>query len=147
MIKILFFLLNLPSTMYVYITGPVSSMSIVSLVTWCIMSSSNEVSYVHNGSLKYGMNSSSNMNILKPMHIVCLQKYLVQTTNRQLTLFLFKRVNLSTSQAKCTKEMHSLLYIELKPWFLQYLIVIRLKWLSVFSLESKSLHLINQITK
>ena len=39
------------------------------------VSSPNEVSYVHNGSFKYGMNSSSNMNILIPMHIICLQKY------------------------------------------------------------------------
>ena len=37
------------------------------------MSLSNDVSYVHNGSFKYGMNSSSNMNILIPMHIICLQ--------------------------------------------------------------------------
>ena len=48
------------------------------------VSSSNEVSYVHNGSFKYIMNSSSNMNILIPMHIICLQTYLVQTTNRHI---------------------------------------------------------------
>ena len=65
------------------------------------------------------------------MHIICLQKYLVQTTNRQivekLMLFLFKRVNISTSQAKGTKKIHSLLYFEMKSWFLQYLIVMRYK--------------------
>ena len=48
------------------------------------VSSSNEVSYVHNGSFKYIMNSSSYMNILIPMHIICLQTYLVQTTNRHI---------------------------------------------------------------
>ena len=115
------------------------------------MSSTNDVSYFHNGSFKYGMNSSSNMNILKPMHIICLQKYLVQTTNRQtvekLTLFMFKRVNLSTSRAKCTKKMHSLLYIEMKSWFLQYLIVVKHKMIIGLFLRIKSLHLINQVTK
>ena len=78
------------------------------------MSSSNEVSYVHNGLYKYGMNSSLNMNILIPMHIICLQKYLVQATNRhideKLMLFLFKRVNLSTNQAKCTKNAFVIIF-------------------------------------
>ena len=37
------------------------------------MSSSNDVTYGPNGSFKYGMNSSSNMNILIQMHIICLQ--------------------------------------------------------------------------
>ena len=34
------------------------------------MSSQNDVSYVHNGLFKFGMNSSLNMNILIPMHIM-----------------------------------------------------------------------------
>ena len=75
------------------------------------MSSSNDVSYVHNGSFKYGMNSSSNMNILISMHIICLQKYPVQTKNRHILektkVFPVERVNLSTSQTKCTKTLHS----------------------------------------
>ena len=45
--------------------------------------------HVHNGSFKYGVNSSSNMHILIPMHIICLQKYSVQTKNRHI----FKKKN------------------------------------------------------
>ena len=75
------------------------------------MSSSNDVSYVHNGSFKYGMNSSSNMNILIPMHNICLQKCSVQTKNRHIlektNVFPVERLDLSTSQAKCTKKLHS----------------------------------------
>ena len=73
------------------------------------MSSSNDVSFVHNSSFKYDMNSSSNMNILIPMHIICLQKYSVQTVFidialKKLNVFPVERVNLSTSQALYTKN-------------------------------------------
>ena len=69
---------------------------------------SYDVSYVHNGSFKYGMNSSSNMNNLIQMHIIYLQKYSVQTKNqislKKTNVFSVERVNLSTGQAKCTKK-------------------------------------------
>ena len=65
------------------------------------MSLSNDESYVHNVSFEYDMNSSSNMNILIPMHIICLQKYSVQTKNRHIlektNFFPVERVNLNTS--------------------------------------------------
>ena len=67
------------------------------------MSSSNDVSYVHNGSFKYGMSSSSNMNILIPMHIIGIQKYSVQTKNRQIlekTLLFFRLKGLILVQVK-----------------------------------------------
>ena len=52
------------------------------------------------------MNSPSNMNTLIPMHIICLQKYSVQTKNLHIlektNVFWVERVNLSTSQEKCT---------------------------------------------
>ena len=61
---------------------------------------------------------------------ICLQKNTAQTNNRHIlekktNVFPFERVNLSTSQAKCTNKLHSSLYFELISWFLQYLIIIR----------------------
>ena len=46
---------------------------------------------------------------------------------KKTNVFPFERVNLSTSQAKCTKKLHSSLYFELILRFLQYLIIIRHK--------------------
>ena len=76
------------------------------------MSSSNDVSYVHNGSFKYDMNSSSNMNIMIPMHIICLQKYSVQRKNGHIlektNVFPVERVNLSPiKQNAPKKKLHS----------------------------------------
>ena len=42
-------------------------------------------------------------------------------------VFPVESVYLNTSQAKCTKKLHSSLYFELISWFLQYLIIIRHK--------------------
>ena len=66
------------------------------------MSSSNDVSYVQNGSFKYGINSSSNMNILISMHIICLQKYSVQTKNQHILkqLMCFRLKGLILVQVK-----------------------------------------------
>ena len=92
------------------------------------MSSSNDVSYVHNGSFKYGMNSSSNMNILISMRInsQCKQpsRHILENTN----VFFFRLKALILVQVKHNaQKLYSSKYFELISWFLQYLIVIRHK--------------------
>ena len=90
---------------------------------WCILCSQWFIQIWYEFFLKYEYLKTN-------AHYMFIKMFSANNTpsNRWKTnVFLFKRVNLSTSQAKCTKKMHSLLYIELKSWFLQYLIVIKHK--------------------
>ena len=57
-------------------------------------------------------------------NIQCKQRTDI-SLKKLMFFFSVERVNLSTSQAKCTKILHSSLYFELISWFLQYLIIIR----------------------
>ena len=67
------------------------------------------------------------MNILTPMHIICLQKYSVQTKNRHIiektNVFRLKGLILLSTVNQNTQKLYSSLYFELISWFLQYLIL------------------------